>query len=304
MRLDIPSEEPRSIRRRESEIPPPSDVEPTRVPESPIARRLERLQQRAQENHAHYVAQPRPERPLEPNHEPDRPRQKEHRPRRTREGIAVNIRGLRLRQEEQTLLAETGRFRVLAVKDIARTIYGGDKQALETDLRYLEERNLVSVDTVPARNDGRWLRPQRTDAVARDEMPRGITAVGVFLFFGATIASLAGATLAWPGTSLDRTWVLNPTAHRQLATLGKPAGILFLLLSATLAVAATGWFQRRLWRWRLAVAVITTQVLGDLVNFFRGDWLRGGVGFSIAAALLFYLLRPAVRAVFHGAALP
>lgn len=165
MRLDIPFEEPRSIRRRESEVPPPSEVEPPRVPESPITRRLERLQQRAQENHAHYVAQPRPERPREPNHEPDRPRQKEHRPRRTREGIAVNIRGLRLRPEEQTLLAETGRFRVLAVKDIARTIYGADKQALETDLRYLEERNLVRVDTVPARNDGRWLRPQRIEVV-------------------------------------------------------------------------------------------------------------------------------------------
>jgi hypothetical protein len=135
------------------------------VPESPITRRLERLQQRAQENHAHYVAQPRPERSREPNHEPDRPRRKEHRPRRTREGIAVNIRGLRLRPEEQTLLAETGRFRVLAVNDIARTIYGGDKQALETDLRYLEERNLVRVDSVPARNDGRWLRPQRIEVV-------------------------------------------------------------------------------------------------------------------------------------------
>jgi hypothetical protein len=165
MRLDIPFEEPRSIRRRESEVPPPSEVEPPRVPKSPIARRLERLQQRAQENHAHYVAQPRPERPREPNHEPDRPRQKEHRPRRTREGIAVNIRGLRLRPEEQTLLAETGRFRVLAVKDIARTIYSGDKRALETDLRYLEERNLVRVDTVPARNDGRWLRPERIEVV-------------------------------------------------------------------------------------------------------------------------------------------
>jgi len=143
-----------------------------------------------------------------------------------------------------------------------------------------------------------------TDAVVRDEMPRGITTIGVFLFFGATMASLAGVTLTCPGTSLDRMWALNPTAHRQLATLGKPAGILFFLLSATLAVAATGWFHRRLWGWRLAVAVIATQVLGDLVNFFRGDWLRGGVGFSIASALLFYLLRPTVRAVFNGAILP
>jgi hypothetical protein len=98
-------------------------------------------------------------------------------------------------------------------------------------------------------------------------------------------------------------WTLNPTAHKQLATFGKPAGVVFLLLGATLALAGTGWFKRRLWGWRLAVAVIATQVLGDLVNFFRGDFLRGGVGFGIAAALLFYLLRPAVKAAFHGAIL-
>ena len=139
--------------------------------------------------------------------------------------------------------------------------------------------------------------------VAGHEMPRGITAVGVFLFFGATMASLAGTTLTWPGTSLDRMWALNPTAHKQLATFTKPAGILFLLLAAMLALAGTGWFKQRLWGWRLAVAVIATQVLSDLVNFFRGDYWRGGVGFSIASALLFYLLRPAVRAVFNGAIL-
>jgi len=139
-----------------------------------------------------------------------------------------------------------------------------------------------------------------TDKVVGHQMPRGITAVGVFLFFGATMASLAGTTLTWPGTFLDRLWALNPATHKQLATFAKPAGVLFLILAATLALAATGWFKQRLWGWRLAVAVIATQVLGDLVNFFRGDYWRGGVGFSIASALLFYLLRPAVRAVFNG----
>jgi len=143
-----------------------------------------------------------------------------------------------------------------------------------------------------------------TGKVGRREMPRGITAVGVFLFFGATMASFAGATLTWPGTSFDRIWALNPSAHKQLVRLGEPAGILFLLLSATLAAAGTGWFKRRLWGWRLAVAIIATQVLGDLINFFKGDWLRGSVGFSIATALLVYLLRPAVRAVFSRAILP
>ena len=137
-----------------------------------------------------------------------------------------------------------------------------------------------------------------TNKVVRHEMPRGTTAVGAFLFFGAIMASLAGATLTWPGTSFDRIWFLNPTAHKQLASLGRPKGILFLLLSAALTVAGTGWFKRRIWGWRLAVAIIATQVLGDVVNCVRGDWLRGGIGVMIASALLLFLLQPRVRAIF------
>ena len=143
-----------------------------------------------------------------------------------------------------------------------------------------------------------------TDKVVGHQIPRGITAVGVFLFFGATKASFAGTTLTWPGASFDRLWTLNPAAQKQLATFAKAPGVIFLLLAATLALAATGWFKRRLWGWRLAVAVIATQVLGDLVNLFRGDYWRGGAGFSIASALLFYLLRPAVRAVLNRTILP
>ena len=123
--------------------------------------------------------------------------------------------------------------------------------------------------------------------------------MGIFLFFGATMASLAGTTLIWRGTALDRVWVLNATAYRQLAPLGRIVGILFLVLSATLAAAGTGWFRRRLWGWRLAVGIIATQLLGDLVNFLMGDFVRGGTGFAIAGALLLYLLRPEVRAAFE-----
>ena len=136
------------------------------------------------------------------------------------------------------------------------------------------------------------------DMVVRRNSPRGVSAIGIFLFFGATMAALAGTTLIWRGTALDRVWVLNATAYRQLAPLGRIVGILFLVLSATLAAAGTGWFRRRLWGWRLAVGIIATQVLGDLVNFLMGDFVRGGTGIAIAGALLLYLLRPEVRAAF------
>jgi hypothetical protein len=129
-------------------------------------------------------------------------------------------------------------------------------------------------------------------------------AVGVFLFFGATMALLAGTTLVWPGTVLDRIWFLNAPAYGQLGPLGKAVGIPFLILSGALAASERGWFARRLWGWALAVVIIVTQVLGELVGLFMGHFVGGGVGVSIAAALLFYLFRPGVRAAFQKGAPP
>ena len=130
--------------------------------------------------------------------------------------------------------------------------------------------------------------------------PRGMTAIGIFLLFGALMASLAGATLVWRGTALDRMWALNLRAFRELTHHGRAVGIPFLLLGVALAVAGIGWFKCRLWGWRLAVAVIATQVLGDLVNTFSGHVFEGGLGIAIAGALLLYLLSADVKAVFAG----
>jgi hypothetical protein len=137
---------------------------------------------------------------------------------------------------------------------------------------------------------------QMRDAIG--PKPLGFTAIGVFLFFGAVMASLAATTLLWRGTPLDRVWALNPMAYKQLAPLGVTVGILFLLLGATLITAGIWWFRRSLWGWRLAVAIIAIQVLGDVVNCVRGDWLRGGIGVIIAGALLLFLLQPKIRATF------
>jgi hypothetical protein len=127
---------------------------------------------------------------------------------------------------------------------------------------------------------------------------RGFTAIGIFLFFGAIMASLAATTLLWRGTALDRIWALNPTAYKQLAPLGGVVGIFFMVLGVALTTAGIGWFRRRLWGWKLAVVIIAIQVLGDVVNCVRGNLLRGGTGVVIAGALLLFLLRSKVKATF------
>jgi hypothetical protein len=135
------------------------------------------------------------------------------------------------------------------------------------------------------------------DTVDPRPKPSGFTA-GILLFLVALIASLAATTLRWRGTPLDRIWVLNPMAYKHLTPMGGAVGLLFLLLSAALITAGIGWLRRRLWGWRLAVIIVAVQASGDVVNLIRGDWLGGGTGFMIAAALLWFLLQPRLRAAF------
>jgi hypothetical protein len=127
----------------------------------------------------------------------------------------------------------------------------------------------------------------------------GLTAMAVFLVFGATMATLAGITLLFPGSFLDPIWRLNPEAGEQLRQLGRGIGIAFLGLGAAMVAAAIGWIKRRFWGWALAVIIIASQVLGDLVNALRGEFLKGAVGVVIAAALLAYLIRPVTRGAFE-----
>jgi hypothetical protein len=130
------------------------------------------------------------------------------------------------------------------------------------------------------------------------KLTSAMTAVGAFLVFGACMSGLAGMTLVWRGTTLDRMWALNSMAYRKLAPLGGTVGPLFLLLSATMAFASVGWFKRRFWGWGLAVGITSTQVAGDAINLVRANFVRGGTSLAIAGVLLLYLLRPKVRTRF------
>jgi hypothetical protein len=123
--------------------------------------------------------------------------------------------------------------------------------------------------------------------------------MGVFLLFGAVMASIAGATLIIRGSAFDRMWALNPRAYNELAPLGRAVGIPFLLLGIALTLAGIGWFKRRYWGWQLAVVIVVIQVAGGFVHVFLGHVVQGGIGVTIPGALLYYLTRTNVRAAFR-----
>lgn len=133
---------------------------------------------------------------------------------------------------------------------------------------------------------------------------RGFRAIGIFLFFGAAMASLAGATLIWRGSFLDGLWALNARTYHRLAPFGSAASAGFLVLGAALLIAGRGWFLRRFWGWGLAAVLVATQTVGSVVNAILGNFWEGATGSILAGAILYFLLRPRVRTAFRRRASP
>jgi hypothetical protein len=172
MRCDLPQEIPRDLPR-----PQETPLEP-----SPVERRREQLQELAQSRATspipwvEYLRTHRPKRVVEPDHEVKRDK-KVKRDKGVKSGEAVERRPRRdqqpsttfelsLRPEEQKMLNEIGRFRVLATRDIADTIYSDHRYSqLKSDLRALEDKHIVSLDFVNARRDGRGGKVQRIEVV-------------------------------------------------------------------------------------------------------------------------------------------
>ncbi|GGA73423.1 hypothetical protein GCM10011507_26290 [Edaphobacter acidisoli] len=63
------------------------------------------------------------------------------------------------------MLADVGRFRVVATRDLAATIYDNRQSRMERDLAFLREKGLIQVDSVNARRDGRGGSVERIEVV-------------------------------------------------------------------------------------------------------------------------------------------
>jgi hypothetical protein len=165
MRLEIPDEIPR--RRIPEGRRPSPPLEP-----SPIEIHRERLAELAANRRVLNLPRPPRDRehmPEPAGNEPERGRShRQERPierRERRNEIPQQEIGLSLRPEEVRSLADIGRLRVVATRDLAERVYGGERSRLQRDLRFLEQRGLVEVDTVNGRRDGRGGRVERIEVV-------------------------------------------------------------------------------------------------------------------------------------------
>lgn len=136
------------------------------------------------------------------------------------------------------------------------------------------------------------------------QRPPGITALSGFFVFGAAMSGLTCFLLLFPGTGLDSVWRLNPQAREGLLQMGPWAIVLMATVCAACALAARGLWIRAPWGRRLALGILTVNLIGDLANaVFKGD-LRTLIGLPIGGALIVYLMRRYDAPAFKRGASP
>ena len=168
MRLDLefPDERRRPRELETPEVPASEGIAEVPPPPPPdaLALRMERNEELSNVIFFSKIPSPPHERNQKPAEIADPPRV-ERRPRRDRDPRNDVGIGVHLRPQEIKALSEVGRFRVVAVRDLAGTVYGGDRSALERDLDYLEKKGIVTLRSVNARRDGSWRQPERIQVV-------------------------------------------------------------------------------------------------------------------------------------------
>ncbi|MGB9474818.1 MAG: DUF2127 domain-containing protein [Candidatus Udaeobacter sp.] len=112
-----------------------------------------------------------------------------------------------------------------------------------------------------------------------------------FFAFGAMMCALVLALLLFPCSSFDSVWRLNPEARLAFRSLGNWSFLLMLTVGIACLFAAIGLWRDTVWGTRLALTILSINLIGDLANaLFRHDY-RALIGLPVGAVMIFYLVR-------------
>ena len=128
---------------------------------------------------------------------------------------------------------------------------------------------------------------------------KGIRALAAFFAAGALVSFASCVSLLTPHGPLEPMWRLNPRAREAFARWGSLSPILLAGVSIACAFSSAGLWRRRVWGYRLAVAMFIVNLVADLANVILGTEPRALFGVPIVAALLVYLGQPQTRSLFR-----
>jgi hypothetical protein len=127
--------------------------------------------------------------------------------------------------------------------------------------------------------------------MSRNRPPVGIILLAIFFAAGALICLLTMLALAFPGGFLDPIWRLRPDARIEFQKLGNWSVVLIASVGLACGLAALGLARQTEWGRRLAISILTVNLIGDSLNAFLLHDLRTLIGLPIGGLMIWYLVR-------------
>jgi hypothetical protein len=122
--------------------------------------------------------------------------------------------------------------------------------------------------------------------------------LGVFFVLATLIWAAACISLITPGAPLDALWALKPAAREDMMLLRPASTGGFAILAAAMGMAAFGVLRRRRWGRALAVLIFALNALGAAIAALQGEAAPGIAGVAIDGAIIWWITRPRVKALF------
>src|SRR2546423_7714539 len=124
----------------------------------------------------------------------------------------------------------------------------------------------------------------------QSRLPVGILLLVIFFTAGTLICMLVTLALAFPGGILEPIWRLRPDARLEFEAFGTWSIALMAAVGTACGLAAFGLARRAEWGRRLAIGVLTVNLVGDMFNAVLRHDLRTLIGLPIGGIMIWYLV--------------
>jgi hypothetical protein len=133
--------------------------------------------------------------------------------------------------------------------------------------------------------------------------PGGVTLLAtLYIVIGFLSLLWSGLVLGIGGLSALTGWIFGQETIQAVGGASLAGGFIGLLSAAIQLVTGFGLLAMKKWAWILALVSLGFTVLQGLLGLFSGGFfgfLCGAIWLIIPAVMLFYLLKPDVRAAFN-----
>ena len=113
----------------------------------------------------------------------------------------------------------------------------------------------------------------------------------IFFAAGALISFVVMLALAFPSSYLESIWWLKPEAQSQFQTIGRAVSVgLMAVVAVACGLAAVGLANSAEWGRRLAIGILTINLIGDSLHALFTRDPTTLIGLPIGGLMIFFLV--------------